>query len=105
MSTMSSKRTGLVKSQEAATRGKPSRTPPSVQATERPIERRNSCSANSMKRKKLLKWTMPAMSVSQNSTRREVRNGAGIGKTSKLFIHHTLVHFDRVAGHHLGTES
>src|SRR5437763_2865340 len=47
-------------------------------ATDRPRVRRNSTSADSMKRKKLAKWTMPAMSVSANSMRRVVRNGAAI---------------------------
>src|SRR5438067_1670262 len=46
--------------------------------TESPSDRRYSTSADSMKRKKFEKCTMPAMSVSTNSMRRVVRKRCAI---------------------------
>ena len=44
--------------------------------------RRKAVSAASIQRKKLVKWAMPAMSVSPNSTRRRVTNGSGMSGAS-----------------------
>src|SRR6185437_6699532 len=71
----SSKRAGFAKSHDTDTRGKPHFTPSARQLTVSPWECRKSVSADSMKRKKLAKCMIPAMSVSPNSTRRVVVNG------------------------------
>ena len=61
-------------SQDACTRAHPIIRPSSRLWSVLPSERKNACSVASMKRKKFEKWTMPAMSVSTNSTRRSFLN-------------------------------
>ena len=72
MSTSSSNRSGFKYSHEAASRGHPILSPFHSVATLVPKLRRNSCSAVSIKTKKRVKWTIPAMSVSTNSILRLV---------------------------------
>jgi hypothetical protein len=61
-SNSSSKRSGAWKSHDADTRGKPNSS--STVAIVSPAARQSACSASSMYRKKTLKCTSPAMSVS-----------------------------------------
>ena len=80
MSTISSKRSGLRYSHDVFTRGQPMVALPSCAWMLKPSERKNACSAFSIMRKKFAKWTMPAMSVSANSTRWERVNSCGISR-------------------------
>lgn len=86
MSTSSSNRSGLRYSQEAVSRGHPILFPSHSVATLVPKLRRNSCSADSIKIKNLEKWTMPAISVSENSIFRFVRYSVCIGVKSRFLF-------------------
>ena len=78
ISSSSSNLTGLRYSHEADSRGQPILFPSHSVATLVPNDRRNSCSADSINTKNRAKWTMPAMSVSENSIRRLVRYSCGM---------------------------
>src|SRR5262245_48910302 len=79
-SNSSSNRRARWNSKDVWTRGQPSSEPLGWML--RPAARQSACSASSMYRKKRLKCTMPAMSVSWNCTRRR-RRTSEIGVSDK----------------------